>query len=60
MKTNFQIKNYARSLPFIMRLKENRKWPIECRKTKTKVIALTNQNERKQRNKPIRTHSNFM
>ena len=33
---------------------------IECRKTKTKVITLTNYNTRKQRNEPIRIRSNCM
>ena len=32
---------------------------IECRKTKTKVITLDNQKERRQSSKPIKTLSNF-
>ena len=32
---------------------------IECRKSKTKVITLTNQNERRQSSKPIKTRSNY-
>ena len=33
---------------------------IECGKTKTKVISLTNHNRRKQRNKPIKIQSKNM
>ena len=33
---------------------------IECRKTKTKVITLTNHNRRRQFNEPIRTRSKCM
>ena len=33
---------------------------FECRKTKTKVITLTNHNSRKQFNKPIRARSKYM
>ena len=33
---------------------------IECRKTKTKVITLTNHNRRRQSNEPIRTRSKYM
>ena len=33
---------------------------FECRKTKTKVITLANQNRRKQRNEPIRNRSKYM
>ena len=33
---------------------------IECRKTKTKVITLTNHNSRKQSNEPIRARSKYM
>ena len=36
------------------------RFSIECRKTKTKVIPLTNYNTRKQHNEPIRTRSKFM
>ena len=32
---------------------------IECRKTKTKVIALANQKGRRQSGKPIKTQSNY-
>ena len=30
---------------------------IECRKTKTKAITVTNHSKRKQRNEPMRTRS---
>ena len=33
---------------------------LECRKTKTKVITLTNHNRRKQSNEPIRARSKYM
>ena len=33
---------------------------IECRKTKTKVITLTNNNRGKQCNEPIRIRSKYM
>ena len=33
---------------------------FECRKTKTKVITLTNHNSRKQPNEPIRARSKYM
>ena len=33
---------------------------FECRKTKTKVISLTNHNKRKQSNEPIRARSKYM
>ena len=33
---------------------------FECRKTKTKVITLTNHNSRKQSNEPIRARSKYM
>ena len=32
---------------------------MECRKTKTKVISLTNQKGRRQYSKPIKTRSNY-
>ena len=36
------------------------RFSIECRKTKTKVITLTNYNRRKQHKGPIRTRSKYM
>ena len=36
------------------------RFSVECRKTKTKVITLTNHNSGKQSNKPIRTRSKYM
>ena len=33
---------------------------IACRKTKTKVITLTNQHKRKQQSEPIRTRSKYL
>ena len=33
---------------------------FECRKTKTKVITLTNHNSRKQSNEPIRARNKYM
>ena len=36
------------------------RFSFECRKTKTKVITLTNHNSRKQSNEPIRTRSKYM
>ena len=36
------------------------RFSFECRKTKTKVIILTNHNKRKKRNEPIRTRSKCM
>ena len=36
------------------------RFPIECRKTKTKVITLTNCNRCKQHNEPIRIRSKYM
>ena len=36
------------------------RFSIECRKTKTKVITLTNHNSRKQSNEPIRARSKYM
>ena len=36
------------------------RFSFECRKTKTKVITLTNYNTRKQRNEPIRTRTKYI
>ena len=36
------------------------RFSFECRKTKTKVITLTNHNSRKQSNEPIRARSKYM
>ena len=36
------------------------RFSTECRKTKTKVITLTNHNRRKQSNKPIRARSKYI
>ena len=36
------------------------RFPIECRKTKTKVITLANRNRCKQHNEPIRIRSKYM
>ena len=36
------------------------RFPIECRKTKTKVITLANHNRCKQHNEPIRIPSKYM
>ena len=36
------------------------RFSFECRKTKTKVITLTNHNSRKQFNEPIRARSKYM
>ena len=36
------------------------RFSIKCRKTKTKVITLTNHNSRKQSNEPIRARSQYM
>ena len=36
------------------------RFPIECRKTKTKVITLANHNSCKQRNESIRNRSKYM
>ena len=36
------------------------RFSVECRKTKTKVITLTNHNSRKQSNEPIRARSKYM
>ena len=36
------------------------RFSFECRKTKTKVISLTNHNSRKQSNEPIRARSKYM
>ena len=35
------------------------RFSFECRKTKTKVITLTNHNSRKQSNEPIRARSKY-
>ena len=68
MKTNFHDKNFALGSTFIMGFKATREWPlgilkrfpIECRKTKTKVITLANRNGCKQHNEPIRIRSKYM
>ena len=36
------------------------RFSIDCRKTKSKVITLTNHNSRKQSNEPIRARSKYM
>ena len=36
------------------------RFPIQCRKTKTKVITLTNRNRCKQHNEPIRIRSKYV
>ena len=36
------------------------RFSFKCRKTKTKVITLTNHNSRKQSNEPIRARSKYM
>ena len=36
------------------------RFSFECRKTKTKVVILTNHNTRRQSNEPIRTRRKFM
>ena len=36
------------------------RFSFECRKTKTKVITLTNHNSRKQSNEPTRARSKYM
>ena len=36
------------------------RFSFECRKTKTKLITLTNHNSRKQSNEPIRAQSKYM
>ena len=36
------------------------RFPIECRKTKTKIISLANRNRCKQHNEPIRIQSKYM
>ena len=39
---------------------ELERFSFKCRKTKTKVITLTNHNSRKQSNEPIRARSKYM
>ena len=39
---------------------ELERFSFECRKTKTKVITLTNHDSRKQSNEPIRTRIKYM
>ena len=41
-------------------LMDMERYSIECRKTKTKVITLTNHNSRKKSNEPIRARSKYM
>ena len=36
------------------------RFPIQCRKTKTKVITLANHNRCKQRDEPIRIRNKYM
>ena len=43
-----------------MRLFKIERFSFECRKTKTKVITLTNPNSRKQSNEPNRARSKYM
>ena len=44
-RTHFHMKGLALRLVLKQRHKRTRKWPIECRKTKTKVITLANQKD---------------
>ena len=46
------------TLPWLTNLIE--RFSFECRKTKTKVITLTNHNSCKQSNEPIRARSKYM
>ena len=55
-KSSFRFSD-SRKSRFTLVLK---RFPIECRKTKTKVITLANWNRCKQHNEPIRIQSKYM
>ena len=46
--------------PGLRQLSVIERFSFKCRKTKTKVITLTNHNSRKQSNEPIRARSKYM
>ena len=58
------VVNFHRSHPsqrqFVISISAIERFLIECRKTKTNVITLANQNRRRQSNEPIRTRSKYM
>ena len=54
------ILNYEVSVLLVKRLFSLEQFPIECHKTKTKVITLANRNRCKQHNEPIRIRSKYM
>ena len=56
--THFHMEGFVLGLVLIQRHEGTRKWPIECRKTKTKVITLANQKGHRQFSEPIKTPSN--
>ena len=49
-----------RFTPLSQRARCIERFSFKCRKTKTKVITLTNHNSRKQSNEPIRARSKYM
>ena len=41
------------------RTNDQESFSIECHKTKTNAISMTNRNKHKQNNKPMRTHNKY-